>query len=94
MHLELLIINKLNLQLIRVLQYLLQFFLKIRHHINKFNVISDILSKLLRMQFSALQKKIKDKIFTHNVKIISMFISFKKKIVNTEILTNRKFSQS
>ena len=73
--------NKLNLQLIRVLQYLLQFFLKIRHCIDKFNVIFDILSKLSRMQLSALQKKIKNETFVHNVTVMLMFVSLRKKII-------------
>ena len=82
MHLKSSITNKLNLQLIRASQYLSQFFLEIRHYTDKFNVISDTLSKLLRMQLSASQKEIKDKTFAHNVIITSMFISLKRKIIH------------
>ena len=65
-----------------MLQYLLQFFLEIRHYTDKFNIISDVLSKLLRMQLSALQKEIRNETFTHNVTVTSMFISLKRKIIH------------
>ena len=80
-YLKLLIMNKLNLWLIRASQYLLQFFLEIRHCTDKFNVIFDTLSRLSRMQLSASQKEIRDETFAHNVTVTSMFISLKRKII-------------
>ena len=81
-HLKSLVTDKLNLQLIKVLQYLSQFFLKIRHCINKFNVIFDTFNRLSRLQFLTSQKKIKNKTFAHNVTVTLMFVSLKRKIIH------------
>src|SRR5690625_4732399 len=80
-HLESSVTNKLNLRLIRASQYMSQFFLKIRHRTDKFNVISDALSRLSRMQSSALQKEIRDEVFVHNVTVASISISLRRKII-------------
>ena len=47
------------------------------------------------MKLLALQKEIRDKTFAYNITIMSMFISLKKKkkIMNTETLTDKKFLQ-
>jgi hypothetical protein len=81
-----LLINKLNLCLVRALQYFLQFLLNIRYCAKRLYTISNILFKLfvLENKYNKNKLLILDKIdnFATNIKIVTKLIqqTFKKKL--------------
>ena len=76
-------IDKFNLRLIRVLQYFFNFNLTIRHKIEKFNIISSVLSRLLNM----LQSNVKNKINVFNV-LYNHYIDFTNNEIRFVIFQN------
>lgn len=67
-------INKLNLKLMCISQYLLNFNIVIRHKVEKMNVVSDALSCLkINIALNTLNKtKILDVLYKHSVEILSL----------------------
>ena len=73
-------INKFNLRLMRVFQYLSMFVLFIRHKINKANVVSDALSRLFKNSIIITNddSRVLKVLYEQALKIIKNDFSFKK----------------
>ena len=76
-------IDKFNFRLMRVLQYFFNFNLSIRHKFKKFNIISNVLSRLL----NALQLNVKNKIKMLNA-LYNYSINFSNNELRFVILQN------
>ena len=82
--------NKINFRLIRALMYLFQFRLKVRHHFEKFNIISNAFSRLLtkktiheksinlKTYHDELKDLKNDVIYAHAMTLVKMNTKFKK----------------
>ena len=84
-------IDKLNLKLIKTFTYFFQFRIKMRHRFEKFNVISNALSRLSMKSFTkkkrdslnidAKNPKI-DQIYAYAINLMKMHSEFRKILIN------------
>src|SRR5436189_5632730 len=79
--------NKLNLCLVRALQYCFQFCIDIQHCSDQLNIISDMLSYLLNkimnsknQSFRNILENINDEIHIYDITVIEMSAEFQDKI--------------
>ena len=91
--------DKLNLHLIRVLQYCSQFCLDICHQSDQLNIVSDILSHLLNKITNSknqllrnMLENIDDKIYIYHITVIKMLSDFQNKIKRV-YLKNKKWKK-